>query len=136
MRHTITERYERTAQALLRRHKITWGDASRHWAVAHLDLRRVECQRPRDAYAFYVFCHEVAHIVLDHRTMGAFQGMADEIEADVWAVKRLRKLRGWLPQRVRWALGRRGAELARRALFSGRPMPDCLDALAAQMKGR
>jgi len=136
-RRTIADRYEKAAANLLRQHgaQATWTEA-RYWraAIAYVPERHLYSPRPRDCRTFYLFCHELAHIALDHRYLGPHMGMQDEMEADVWAVRRLKRLRGWVPQSVRSMLIRRGLRLAESALQHGCAMPDCLNALAKALR--
>ena len=102
-RRTIADRYEAAAMRMLKRHRITWEEqAIRRLAIALTDGRRhIRAPRPRTAMAFYVFAHEVAHVLFGHdRWPTTALGQADEVQADLWAMARLRRIRGYIPATV------------------------------------
>ena len=103
-RRTIADRYEKAAANLLRQHRVTasWIEA-RYWkhAMAFAEDRRVSCPRPRDCQTFYLFCHELAHVILQHKSWPTTSiGQAEELDADAWALRRIKRVRGYIPATI------------------------------------
>jgi hypothetical protein len=116
----IRERYQKRVDYLLRKYKIGRYDLPlemRGCASAHFGRRDVHIAPPVDALNFFIACHEIAHIILDHRYMD--WGLS-EIEADVWALMEIKRLRGWIPCTISRRVARNAAQLMTRAITNGR----------------
>ena len=90
-RLTPGDKLERDAMALLKRHKITWAEEShQRYCVAWADRRHIIAPRPRAAMDYWTFCHELCHVLKQHtKWPNSALGQAEEIEADLWAMRRL-----------------------------------------------
>ncbi len=120
-RRTVAGRYERAAMRMLKRYGITWEEeGSRRLAIAHIPQRRIVTPRPRTALGFYIFAHEVAHIVHGHSGWPTTaRGQAEELEADRWALARLRRIRGYVPATVGRSVRARVGKALRYLMVSG-----------------
>jgi len=90
--------------------------------------RVIRAPAPVDARTFYIFCHEIAHVILDHKYMDWGRS---EIEADLWALEQLRKVRGWIPITVNREVNRHTGALVADALRCGKLQPADLVGLRA-----
>ena len=123
---TVKEQYQRRARWLLTRHGIRQIPCEPQWALAHSSENVIRAPEPVDAKSFYIFAHEVAHCILPgHKYM---DWGASEIEADLWAVAELKRVRGWVPVTITRSVNARAATLTADAISSGRlPLAKLVD---------
>lgn len=124
---TIRARYQRRAAWLLKRHKITHKPWPQFEGYTHIDDRVIRAPEPVDARTFYIFAHEVAHIVLPDHRYADWGGR--EIQADVWALEQVRRVRGWVPVTLTRLVLHRTARIVSEAILIGRLPPAALASL-------
>jgi hypothetical protein len=91
------DKYLAHAAELLAEHRIQHNEIRGYHGTAYIPQRVISAPAPVDCMGFYVFCHEIAHIVLDHR----FGMWLPELEADRWALRQFEGILGWIPHTVR-----------------------------------
>ena len=125
--------YQAAMRRLLHKHNAKWARAwDRRSSECQYASRIVSSPEVRDAMSFYLFAHEIAHLALDHQ---AFDWGWREIEADIWALRQLKRVRGYVPATVERTVRSRCGYILRDAVIGRRHgLPLDLGIIVRQLK--